>query len=53
MLKNSGFTNIHVATETVSDFTKNGLVISQSPNNKSKEYPLDTEITITVGRYGG
>ena len=53
MLRNSGFTNIHVATETVSDFTKNGLVISQSPNNKSKEYPLDTEITITVGRYGG
>ncbi|MBQ7047121.1 MAG: Stk1 family PASTA domain-containing Ser/Thr kinase [Oscillospiraceae bacterium] len=50
-LKSAGFNNINVLSETVTDFTRNGIVISQSPSNKSREYPLNTEITITVGKY--
>ncbi len=51
-LKNSGFNNVNVIYEPVTDFTKNGMVLNQSPSNKIREYPLDTEITITVGKYG-
>ena len=50
-LKSAGFNNINVLSETVTDFTRNGIVISQSPSNKSREYPLNTEITMTVGKY--
>lgn len=52
-LRSHGFNNVDVNHTTVSDSTKNGVVLSQSPKGNSKSYPLDTTITLTVGKFVG
>lgn len=53
ILKSYGFTSINVNYTTVLDSSKNGKVISQSPKNGSRSYPLSTTITLTVGKFVG
>ena len=53
ILKSHGFTSINVNYTTVLDSSKNGKVISQSPKNGSRSYPLSTTITLTVGKFVG
>lgn len=52
-LRSHGFNRVAVDHTTVSDSAKNGVVLSQSPKGNSKSYPLDTTITLTVGRFVG
>ncbi len=52
-LKNHGFTSIDVNYTSVLDSSNNGVVLSQSPKNTSREYPLSTTITLTVGKFAG
>ncbi len=52
-LRSHGFNNYSVNHATVSDSSKNGVVLYQSPKGNSKSYPLDTTITLTVGKFVG
>lgn len=56
-LDTKGFTNYTVQKETVTDSSKNGRVLSQSPAPSSgilgSSYPLDTKITLVVGEMNG
>ena len=53
ILKSHGFTSVEVNYISVVDSSKNGKVISQTPKNSSKAYPLSTTVTITVGKFVG
>jgi len=53
ILKSHGFTSVEVNYISVVDSSKNGKVISQTPKNSSKSYPLSTTVTITVGKFVG
>jgi len=53
ILKSHGFTSVEVNYISVVDSSKNGKVISQTPKNSSKAYPLSTTVTINVGKFVG
>ena len=53
ILKSHGFTSVEVNYINVVDSSKNGKVISQTPKNSSKAYPLSTTVIITVGKFVG
>lgn len=53
ILKSHGFTSVEVNYISVVDSSKNGKVISQTPKNSSKAYPLSATVTITVGKFVG